>query len=353
MVNEYILKQKQESETLRISKPIPERYNAAMSRLGVPKDAPLWHDKPTNLPRASPRHQWLPSKEDSPENRTAYMAYLRNTEHLVLPHDTIIFDGTQDPKLLSVEMKGFRIKTSGNVDVPIANSRHQSLATVKENMLGALELKKDTNTAHTDIERQVTLQHMASSYLNPDTGLLTIMTDLNGRWHFFWFVKEKRLMRYESSESEARFLIEHMLDDPDCVSAPTGFLSRACWNDLFLETVLEERPSGNFPDNVNRDDDEDNHTEPSDDTSEISRSHPVESLSRSRENEANGLGKLRAKSGQDESACLSSFQFLDKEEELEAVLGMATQTVFHRMLGPPPPEQESVHPSIIEFSTEV
>ena len=178
---EYILKQRQDSESLLISQPETERYANAMSRIGVRKDAPLWNDKPTDLPNAPPRFTWLASEEDSLENRVAYMAYLRNNENLVLPPDTIMFDGNSDGEFLNVQMEGFRVKTSGNIDVPLANSRHQSLATVKENMLGAFELKKDTNKEHDKIERQVTLQHMAASYLNPNTGLLTVMTDLHDR----------------------------------------------------------------------------------------------------------------------------------------------------------------------------
>jgi hypothetical protein len=47
-------------------------------------------------------------------------------------------------------------------------------------------------------------------------------------------------MRYEATMSDALFLIEHMLDVPDGVSAPTGFLSRATWNDMFLADILEQ-----------------------------------------------------------------------------------------------------------------
>jgi hypothetical protein len=54
-------------------------------------------------------------------------------------------------------------------------------------MLAGIELKKDSNRDDARTERQVTLQHMAASYLNPNTGILTFMTDLNQRWHFFWF----------------------------------------------------------------------------------------------------------------------------------------------------------------------
>ena len=93
-----------------------------------------------------------------------------------------------DRDLLSAELRGFDVKVSGNVDVPLVSCHHQSLAKVRENLLAAFEFKKDSNMDHTGIERQVTLQHMAASCLNPDTGMLTVMTDLCSQWHFFWFV---------------------------------------------------------------------------------------------------------------------------------------------------------------------
>ena len=348
---EYILKQKQEdSETLLISQPETERYAKAMSRIGVLKDAPLWNDKPTSLPNAPPRFTWLASKEDSPENRVAYMAYLRNNENLVLPRDTIIFDGNSDGEFLNVQMEGFRIKTSGNIDVPLANNRHQSLATVKENMLGAFELKKDTNREHAKIERQVTLQHIAASYLNPNTGLLTVMTDLHDRWHFFWFTKDKRLMRYESTESEARFLIEHMLDEPESVSTPTGFLARASWNDLFLASITES-PEAVIPNNSHNNGGED--YDDDDEKEERSLSHQEGALSLSRNK---GFGEPRNSGGKrcaaldEEEAKLSSspLDFMDNEEELEAVIHMAMHTSFHRMFGPPQAEAGNSPPSQID-----
>ena len=347
---EYIFKQKQDSQTLFISKPETRTFGAAMNRIGVRKDAPVWNNKPTNLPSAPPRFKWLASKEDSPENRAAYMAYLRNNKNLVLPPDTIIFDGNADGELLNVQMEGFRVKTSGSIDVPLANSRHQSLAIVKENMLGAFELKKDTNEAHANIERQVTLQHMAASYLNPNTGLLTVMTDLHDRWHFFWFTKDKRLMRYESTESEARFLIKHMLDGSETVSTPTGFLSRASWNDLFLVSITKS-PEAVVPNdshsNGAKDDDNDY------DKEERSISNKAGGLSLSK-NKKQGVtrndGGKRCAALDEEEAQLSSspLDFMDKEEELEAVLHMAMHTSFHRMLGPPKAEAGHFPPSQID-----
>ena len=94
-----------------------------------------------------------------------------------------------------MQFLGFgNVKTPGNIDV--ASSSHQSIATIRQNILVGIELKKDTNKEHAKIERQV-LQHLAG-YLNPETGILTLITDLDHRWHF-------RLMRYEATNPKPDF----------------------------------------------------------------------------------------------------------------------------------------------------
>lgn len=350
----FILKQEQDSETLLISQPETQRYSNAMSRIGVVKNAPLWNDKPSDLPNAPPRFTWLPSKEDSTENRAAYMEYLRNPENIVLPRDAIIFDGNADGEFLNVRMEGFRVKTSGNIDVLLAESRHQSLATLRENLLGAFELKKDTNKEHAKIERQVTIQHLAASYLNPNTGILTVMTDLHDRWHFFWFTKNKQLMRYEATGSEARFLIEHMLDEPtgNCVSTPTGFLSRASWNDLFLARSVTESPEAEDSTNPS---DKGGENDKGNDLNGKPSSVPKGASPLSRNTEFGGARNIDGghSVGSDKEelnlSLASPLDSMDKDEELESVLHIAMHTSFHRMLGPSQAEVGDFPPPEIDF----
>ena len=171
------------------------------------------------------------------------MEYLRNPQNITtLPGDTRLFEGSSEKDLLSVRFLGFgNVMTSGNIDVVLAAPSHQGIETIRQNILVGIELKKDTDKEKTKTERQVILQHLTASSLNPETGILTLMTDLNDRWHFFWFAEGKRLMRYEASKSEAKFLIHHSLDklgsEAEQISTPTSFLNRSCWNDLFSSTL--------------------------------------------------------------------------------------------------------------------
>lgn len=159
---DYVLKEKEKSEAIALSKPTSENYEAAMSRIGVMEVAASWNDKPAPLTNVPGRHQWLPSQEDSVDNRDVYMAYLADASNLEMSPGMIIFHGTEDSDLLSVDIQGFDVKISGSIAVPIAEKRHQSIETVGQNMLGAFELKKDRNW-NPSISKQVTLQHIAAS----------------------------------------------------------------------------------------------------------------------------------------------------------------------------------------------
>ena len=137
----------QMAETLIISHPETEPFNTAMHQFDFKKDAPTWLNKPGLIDPPGQPHTWLEeSKEDSPENRAAYMAYLLNSDNIRLPPETQLLEASSDKDLLSVKFLGFgNVSTSGSIDVVLASSRHQSIATVRQNMLVGIALKKDTN----------------------------------------------------------------------------------------------------------------------------------------------------------------------------------------------------------------
>lgn len=344
-VVEYVRNQKAESETLVISEPKTERFNTAVQHFDYKKYPAIWEKKPSFGP-SGPKHEWHESKEDSPVNRTAYMAYLRDSSNIVLPQGTQLFEGNSDKELLSVRFLGFgNVKISGNIDVVVASSIHQSIATIRQNILVGIELKKDTNQEHAKIERQVILQHLAASYLNPETGILTLMTDLDDRWHFFWFaeLEGKRLMRYEATRSEAKFLIQHSLDSPgseaEQISTPASFLNRSCWNDLFsskLDTITEANT-------FDEQDGTDEHPEPrlfdgEDNLSETggrSAQHHDKPGGSRRDHRRGRQGKSKRSRGntrrKEHMSSDGFLEYMDEEERVETELRTAIQTVFHKM----------------------
>ena len=202
-----------------------EDYNNTIQRVGLKLTGAVWDAEPPGLP-AAVMFEWLAPKEDNSGNRRAYMAHLR--EHFVWPDGFGLFDCNEAPNLLSMEEDCFKV--SGNIDVVVARQEDVNQETIRQNIRTGIELKKDNNTG--THEKQVVMQHLAASALNPFGNILTLMTDLNNRYHFYWFSGSKPgvLYRYMSKPHAAKFLLEHMFDDVDKSSEfPTDFLARGTW----------------------------------------------------------------------------------------------------------------------------
>jgi hypothetical protein len=250
----YIRKKELDDATLRLSQPPVTAYQNTIQKIGIRFSAPMWEIKPNLLEDEAstiPPFSWLDSKEDSKNNRTEYMAYLN--KNITLPPHSKLFDATMMRGLLSTEIVPHDVRISGNIDIVLAAEHHQKALTTRNEMWAGIELKKDMNDTKADeTQRQVVLQHLAASFLNEDTGILTIMSDLCERWYFYWFSKEKNaLMIYiASSRGEACYLIRHMMDtDQQQNTTPQDFLNRASWNQMFqekhsstqgLDTVVDE-----------------------------------------------------------------------------------------------------------------
>ena len=327
----FVRDQKADAETLVISQPQTEQYNKAVANLEIIKDAAIWKNKPSEdeLPTPQQVHEWLSSKEDSEENRKRYMEYLCNPDNIKLPDGTQLFEGSSEKDLLSVRFSEFEnVKTSGNIDVIMVYSHHQCTATVRQNILVGIELKKDTNKKNGTIERQVTLQHIAASYLNPNTGVLTIMTDLNNRWWFYYFAEDKRLLRYEASKSEAIFLIQHSLNKSDEEERlPDYFLKRACWNDMYRK--LDPIPETNSLDERGGENSERESDGGSTHSKDYSKRSSEQSGRSSNQQSGNSKRCRSSKQGQMDDP---SMDYMDEEERLGAMLLREIQTSFHKML---------------------
>jgi hypothetical protein len=116
--------------------------------------------------------------------------------------------------------------------VVVALKKDVQQLTIRQNIRTGIELKKDTIVANH--EKQIVVQHLAASTLNPREGILTLMTDLNTRYHFYWFSRSEPgvLYKYMSGPIGAKFLLEHMFDNTEDSSEsefPTEFLDRGTW----------------------------------------------------------------------------------------------------------------------------
>ena len=333
----------EDEQTLQLSKPLVEGYSRAISKIGVRFDAPSWNqDKTTEatcreLGRSMGNFHWLPGKENSPPNRSLYMAYLRNSSNICLPDGSKLFDGTEAGELLSVEFTSMGVKTKGNIDVVMCAERHQTVRTTRSNMWAGIELKKQDNKKDGEITRQVVLQHLAASFLNEGTGMLTIMTDLGTRWRFYWFSKgQDALMEYNASSiGEANYLIRHM-NDTVAASAPTDFLNRASWSQMFpvgtSDTIIEEGGHRNNGDGDNGGNDDDSRRP---NNPKKKRGNPKSDGRQQTHGSSGGGGGIHGTA----VSTLHNLDFMDEEEEKEVRFREVVESVLPK-LGFFPPHQD-------------
>jgi hypothetical protein len=191
-----------------------------------------------------PEFQWrLELTDNHEENRNLYMSYLR--EILTWPegHDLVDcnLSGHGYANLLNTQTFDNKHSSKGNIDVVVVEKADAENHAIKQNIKAGIELKKTNN--HGDHELQVVVQHLVSSSLNPTVGVLTIMTDLQERWYFYWFAAAgKQLYKLNTTGPFAAFLLKHMFDDPRTADAslilPVDFLNRGTWNTFDQQPTL-------------------------------------------------------------------------------------------------------------------
>ena len=245
-VVEYVAEQKREAEPISLSNVNTKTYESVGSLLNLKLKGCTWHTRPEGL-ASPPNFVWNSNlTEADASNRSLYMSHLR--EQFTWPNSHTLVDcneaGHGYKNLLGTTKFDGIHSTSGNIDVVVVEEVDARNETIKQNIMAGIELKNTRDNR--DHERQVILQHLAASLLNPDFGMLTLMTDLNTRWHFYWFAaagsknaagSKKVVLKLKTNGQEAAFLLEHMFDDPDTVDAalcfPLDFLKRGTWTSLF------------------------------------------------------------------------------------------------------------------------
>mmetsp|Transcript_34255 Transcript_34255/g.83086 ORF Transcript_34255/g.83086 Transcript_34255/m.83086 type:complete len:375 (+) Transcript_34255:384-1508(+) len=226
MLQEYLAREK----TITISNATTKNVNDLMDKMGLPLKGAAWpnKNKPPPFSQLDDGFQWLEDVDEdlgANYNREAYMKYLRTM--LRIPADYDLGDAQPKKSLLSLdqddEIVG-SIRFKGSTDVVIAKSEHVHNDAIRNNIEALLELKKPKNMSLKDHTPQTICEHVAASYLNPKHPVVSVLTDLNEKWTFFWFAFDgddadsemalyKLRLNGEDAATKAKYLLDSLFDN--------------------------------------------------------------------------------------------------------------------------------------------
>lgn len=222
-----------------------------LEMMDLPEDGVSWRSKPSSSTLGEiPCFDWRPSSEDSLENRTAYMTHLQN--HVQMPAGYSIADVHRKRGLLNVEFKGTETvrRISGTTDVVIARTVHVANDAMRHNIEALFELKKPQSIQTKDHSAQVVCEHLAASYLSRRHAVVSVLTDLNLFWVFYWFAEQNDdsrvalcKLKLEANNEAARlakYLVESLNDDSRRDYLPTSFVDRLSF-DAVMDKLVEKR----------------------------------------------------------------------------------------------------------------
>lgn len=324
--------QKSEMATMVLSKIKAKAYQSMMSSLGLRIKGGIWKNKPVLDDDGLPDFNWPRNlKEDCTENRVLYMKHL--SDNFEWPTGHVLVDCNNEYKTL-LNTKNFDGKhsSSGNIDVVVVEQVDADNFALKQNIKAGIEIKLTSNNK--DNEKQVVVQHISASSLNPDFGVLTLMTDLCQRWHFYYFAAnghQRQLYKVCTTKYEAAFLLQHMFDQiTDEPQLPVDFLNRGTWNqflanslDLIAENTDDDIEddglqygSGGGGDDGNGSSSNGNGSNSSDQQQEDTSSIAIPSMMQSRNHYSS-----------EEENMLDQLQFASEDERREIIVGYLADNV--------------------------
>jgi hypothetical protein len=189
--------------------------NDLLDMLHLPEKEAFWRNKPTGLSQVN-GFPCRSSAEDSIENRRACLTYL--AQMLNIPSTHGLEDVQSNRTLLTVDFLGIR-KISGTTDVAILESVNITNYCIRNNIETLFELKKPANLQRQDNTPQAVGEHFAASYLNMDHPVVSVLTDLNLSWTFYWFARsedDSRVALYnlylegDEAATEAQYILDSL-----------------------------------------------------------------------------------------------------------------------------------------------
>lgn len=187
MAKEYKAKQ----NTIVLSNASDSAKREVLEMLQLREQGSSWLCKPENIQKM-PAFEWLQGDEDAKQNRDAYMKHLLH--NVKLPANYSMADVQPNRTSLSVDLPGKekRRKICGTTHVVVAQKQNIKNEALRQNIEVLLELKKPNNMAGKgkNHDPQAVCEHLAASFLNKSTAVVTVLTDLNDSWTFYWFARD-------------------------------------------------------------------------------------------------------------------------------------------------------------------
>jgi hypothetical protein len=258
MVKDYFAKKR----TIVLSDASSAAKDDLIEMLDLAEKGAKWLEKPADLPHID-GFSWLQGPEDSIENRTSYMAYLKDI--LQIPAHYALADVHPNKKLLTVELLREMPETrniSGTTDVAIAKEQHVRNEAIRKNIEVLLELKKPQNMQQKDHTPQMIVEHFAASYLNRYNAVVSVLTDLNQRWTFCWFARgledsndlNQQMTLYKlcldggQAAADAKFLLDSLYDKNSVAedTLPSTFANRLPFQAVLDSIVKNKRVRREF-----------------------------------------------------------------------------------------------------------
>ena len=247
MAQDYLTKKR----TIVLSDATGSTKNELLDMLHLPEKGVSWPNRPAAVSRLQvDGFSWLNSNEDSDENRSAYVAHLN--KFLQLPKDYSLADAQPNRTLLTVELlkeMSENRKIRGTTDVVIAKSKHVQNGAVRNNIEALIELKTPKNLKSKDHTAQTVGEHFAASYLNPKHAVVSVMTDLNDSWTFFWFAKEGDCadvalytlrLENEGAAGLAKYMLDSLYDTTSRrETLPIAFVDRVSF-EAIMDSIVKD-----------------------------------------------------------------------------------------------------------------
>jgi hypothetical protein len=237
MAEDFIAKK----ETIVLSRATCSAKQGLMGGLRLPEKGASWPKKPTHLKKVD-GFKWLEGNDDSKGNRTEHIGYLKRI--LQIPDRFALKDTQPQQNLLEVELEELAgsPKISGTTDVIIAKSEHVNNDAIRNNIEALIELKTPKNLREKDHTPETICEHFAASYLNRRAAVVSVLTDLNTKWTFFWFAEmdsEAALYKLQldgdQAAADATYLLNSLFSDEALGDTlPTTFANR-----ILFQAVLD------------------------------------------------------------------------------------------------------------------